>query len=90
MIYELMPKRLQLLKEAVPDLKRVAVTYLSGDVNADRVFKSLAEPATRLGIAIVPVEIRDLDGLEMDFKKIVKQNARGLLPVPGGFSFSTG
>jgi putative ABC transport system substrate-binding protein len=87
LIYELMPKRLQLLKEAVPGLKRVAVMYLSGDVNADRVFKLLAEPAKQMGITIVPVEIRDLDGLEMGFKQVVKQNAGGLLPVPGGFFF---
>ena len=87
LIYELMPKRLQLLKEAVPGLKRVAVMYLSGDVNADRVLKLLAEPAKQMGVAIVPVEIRDLDGLETGFKQVVKQNAGGLLSVPGGFFF---
>jgi len=85
--YELMPKRLQLLKEAVPGLKRVAVMYLSGDVNADRVLKLLAEPAKQMGVTIVPIEIRDLDGLEMGFKQVVKQNAGGLIPVPSGFFF---
>lgn len=87
LIYELMPKRLQLLKEAAPALKRVAVMYLSGDVNADRVFKLLAEPAKRLGVTIIPVEILDLDELEMEFKQVVKQNAGGLISVPGGFFF---
>lgn len=87
LIYELMPKRLQLLQQAVPGLKRVAVMYLSGDVNADRVFKLLAEPAKGLGVTIVPVEIRDLDGLEAGFRQVVKQNAGGLLTAPGGFFF---
>lgn len=87
LIYELMPKRLQLLKEAVPGLKRVAVMYRIADGNSDRALKFLAEPAKRLGLTIIPVEIRDLDGLEVGFKQVVNQNAGGLLSVPGGFFF---
>jgi hypothetical protein len=41
LIYELMPKRLQLLKQAVPGLTRVAVMYPTEDGNAQRVLKSL-------------------------------------------------
>ena len=46
--YELMPKRLALLKEAVPALTRVAVLYRKGNINAARVISALAEPAKSL------------------------------------------
>ena len=85
--YEVMPKRLQLLREAVPGLKRVAVMYRSADGNADRALKLLADPARKLGLTIIPVEIRDLDGLEMGFKQLGKQKVGGILVVPDSFFF---
>ncbi len=87
LIYELMPKRLQLLKQAAPGLTRVAVMYRIGDGNADRVLKSLAEPARSLGLTIIPAEIRDIDGLELVFNQVIRQKAGGLLTVPDGFFF---
>ena len=87
LLFELMPKRLQLLKEAVPGLTRVALLYRAGDANAERMLKSLAEPARGLGIMIVPGEIRDADGFEKAFEQFARQNARGLLQVPNACFF---
>ena len=85
--YELVPKRLALLKSAVPGLRRVAVMYRAGDANADRVLKSLAEPARALGLTIVPGEISDAAGLERAFEQFSQQKADGIVQAPDAFFF---
>ena len=77
--YELIPKRLQLLKEAVPRLTRVAVMYRTGDANADRVLKSLAEPAKTLGLTIIPGEVRAARDFERAFEQFAQQKAGGIV-----------
>lgn len=85
--YELMPKRLALLKEAVPGLKRVAVLYHAGDANADQVIKSLAEPARALGLTIIAGEVPDAGGFERTFEELARQRAGAILLVPDAFFF---
>lgn len=87
LIYELMPKRLQLLKEAVPGLTRVALVHRPGDVNLDRMLKLLAEPARSLGLTIVLGEVRDAADLERAFEQIVRQKTGGILLAPDGLFF---
>lgn len=79
--YELMPKRLALLKEAVPDLTRVAVLYRTGDVNAARAIKLLAEPAKKLGLAMIQAEVGDAAGLERAFEHLARQKVDGFMVV---------
>jgi len=62
---ELTPKRLQLLKELVPDAARIAIVWNSSDRAMDLRAKEFAATATRLGVTMVPVPIResgDIDG----------------------------
>jgi putative tryptophan/tyrosine transport system substrate-binding protein len=62
---ELTPKRLQLLKELVPDAARIAIVWNSSDRAMDLRAKEFATTATRLGVTMVPVPIResgDIDG----------------------------
>ena len=87
MITELIPKRLQLLKEAVPALTRVALMYSMGQPDADRLLKSLAGPARTLGLAIIPSEVRDADGIEQAFEQVVQQKAGGFILVGDGFTY---
>jgi putative ABC transport system substrate-binding protein len=82
-----MPKRLALLKQAVPGLTRVAVMYRIEDPQADRVLKSLAEPARSLGLTIIPAGVRNAGGLEPAFEQIAKQKADGILSVADGLFF---
>jgi len=77
--YELIPKRLQLLKEAVPGLTRVAVIYRAGDANADRVLESLAQPARTLGLAVIPGEVRVAGEFERAFEQLARQKAGGIV-----------
>lgn len=85
--YELMPKRLALLKEAVPGLTRVAVLYRAGDVNAERANRILAKPAKTLGLSIVQAEVGDAATLERSFENIARQNANGVIVIADVFFF---
>jgi putative ABC transport system substrate-binding protein len=87
MSLELMPKRLQLLKEALPRLARVALLYRKGDPNSDRVLASLAEPARSLGLAIVPGGVGDPGEIERAFEQFAREKASGILVVPDVFFF---
>jgi putative ABC transport system substrate-binding protein len=81
---ELGGKRLELLKEAVPKLARVAVLYdpavLAGVREAKEV---LPVAAHALGLTIRSWEVRDADGLERVFAALNKQRPDGLY-LPGG------
>jgi putative ABC transport system substrate-binding protein len=85
--YELLPKRLQLLKEAVPSLTRVAVLYRAAEDSAGRLLEALVEPARALGIVVVPVAVRDGAALEEVFDGLARQKADGVLLVPDALFF---
>ena len=53
-------KRLQILKEIVPDLKRVAVLSPIGDPNVGFDIKSLGLAAHELGVTLLPVDITSI------------------------------
>ena len=81
---ELGGKRLELLKEAVPKLARVAVLYnpaIPG--TALEVKEALPVAAQALKLTIQPWEVRAADGFEKVFAALSKQRPDGLY-VPGG------
>jgi putative ABC transport system substrate-binding protein len=81
---ELGGKRLELLKEAVPKLARVAVLYdpaISGTTR--EVKEDLPVAARALGLIIRSWEVRDADGFEQVFAALNKERPDGLY-VPGG------
>jgi putative ABC transport system substrate-binding protein len=81
---ELSGKRLELLKEAVPKLARVAVLYDPGTPGSVReVKKDLPVAARALKLTIQPWEVRDTEGFESVFAAPNKQRPDGLY-VPGG------
>jgi putative ABC transport system substrate-binding protein len=80
---ELTGKRLELLKEAVPKMARVAVLYeptIPGNVIQVKEAQATA-PALRL--MIQPMDVGDLGGFEKVFAALSKQISDGLY-VPGG------
>jgi len=87
MTTEMITKRLQLLKQAVPGSRRIALMYSMGQPDADRLLKSLAGPARTLDLAIIPGEIRGADGIELAFEEIVRQHAGGIILVGDGFTY---
>ena len=81
---ELGGKRLELLKEAVPKLARVAVLYDPTSPSSVREVKEVLPVAARaLGLTIQPWEVRAADGFEKVFAALNKQRPDGLY-VPGG------
>ena len=81
---ELGGKRLELLKEAVPKLARVAVLYdpaIPG--NAREVKEDLPGAARALGLTVQPWEVRAADDFDRVFAALNKQRPDGLY-VPGG------
>jgi len=82
---ELGGKRLELLKEAVPKVARVAVLYdptVQGSVLD--VKEVLPVAARALGLTIQPWEVRDADGLEKVFAALSNERPDGLyVPTSG-------
>ena len=81
---ELGGKRLELLKEAVPKLARVAVLYDPANPGSVREVKEVLPVAARaLGLTIQPWEVRAADDFDKVFAALNKQRPDGLY-VPGG------
>ena len=82
---ELGGKRLELLKEAVPKLARVAVLYdpaIPGSLH--EVKELLPADARALKLTIQPWEIRAVDDFEKVFAALNKQRPDGLYPMTAG------
>ena len=76
---ELGGKRLELFKEAVPKLARVAVFYDPGNSpNVIEVKEVLPVAARALRLTIQPWEVRDADGFEKVFAALSKERPDGL------------
>ena len=81
---ELGGKRLELLKEAVPKLARVAVLYDPAvPASVLEVKEVLPVAARALGLTIQPWEVRDADDFDRVFAALNKQRPDGLY-VPAG------
>jgi putative tryptophan/tyrosine transport system substrate-binding protein len=81
---ELGGKRLELLKEAVPKVARVAVLYNPTiPSNVLEVKENLPAAARALRLTIQPWEVRDADDFERVFAALNKQRPNGLY-VPSG------
>jgi putative tryptophan/tyrosine transport system substrate-binding protein len=77
-------KRLELLKEAVPKLARVAVLYEPANPTSVREVKEVLPVAARaLGLTIQPWEVRDAGGFERVFAALNKQRPDGLYVSSG-------
>ena len=82
---ELGGKRLELLKEAVPKLARVAVLYDLANLSSVLSVKEVFPVAARaLGLTIQPWEVRDVEGFEKVFAALSKQRPDGLYVLGGG------
>ena len=81
---ELGGKRLELLKEAVPKLARVAVLYDPANPASVLEVKEVLPVAARaLGLTIQPWEVRDADDFEKVFAALNKQRPDGLYVLGG-------
>ena len=84
---DLSGKRLSLLKEAVPNLSRVALLTDVTDQYRDRSVKAYQTSGEQLGIALMPVLISKPDDIEPLFAKIAEDHANGVVRGIGSIMF---
>jgi putative ABC transport system substrate-binding protein len=76
---DLSPKRLELLRDMVPNLFNVAVLLPAGNPTSGPILESLRAAAKGLGVRILPVETQTARDVEDAFTVIVKQQARAMI-----------
>jgi len=76
---ELAGKLLELLKEAVPGISRVAVLW--NPDHADPEFRETQNAAAKLGVKIQPLQVRQPADFDPAFKACVSERAEGLILV---------
>jgi len=81
--HELGGKRLELLKDAVPKLARVAVLYQPSPSDVRELKEVLPAAARALGLSLQPWEVRGADGFEKVFAALNKQRPDGLYMLAG-------
>jgi putative tryptophan/tyrosine transport system substrate-binding protein len=88
---QLVPKRLELLKELLPKVTRVAVLWHPGAF-ADRTMKDMwkeIEAAARtLGVQLHPAEVRNSDELEGAFSRMTRERTEAVLLFPSTLFFN--
>jgi putative tryptophan/tyrosine transport system substrate-binding protein len=85
---ELGGKRLELLKEAVPKLSRVAVLYEAGNRNSILQLNEVQTAARALGLTVRTWEVRDTDGFEKVFATQNKERLDGLYVFGGPLMYA--
>ena len=79
---QLSAKRLQLLKEALPDLGRVAVLWPSANQGQALALQETEMGARALGLQLVPVPVREPADLEGAFETVTRSRAEALIELP--------
>jgi putative ABC transport system substrate-binding protein len=81
MLHELNGKRLELLKEVVPKLLRVAVLGDRDHQNYNVQMKEIEAAAQALGLQLQPVQLRAVEDLENSFSSMMARDRAGALIV---------
>jgi putative ABC transport system substrate-binding protein len=81
-------KRLELLKETVPKLSRVAVLWDPQDPSAAQQWKESQLPARELGLQLHSMEIRSPNDFESAFKEAIKARSAGIAVTSGALALS--
>jgi len=79
-------KRLQLLKEMLPKLSRVAVLYHSGD-DWDNYWQEMGRVAPQLGLTLSKVPVARPEDIEGAVAAAVRQHAGALIVFPDAITF---
>ncbi|MBR1088628.1 ABC transporter substrate-binding protein [Bradyrhizobium manausense] len=76
-------KRLQMLKEAVPSLERIAVLAAQGDSNVLFAMNSIEQAASEMHVALKTIYVKTADDLPAAFAEIQQSNVGGLIVIAG-------
>jgi putative tryptophan/tyrosine transport system substrate-binding protein len=76
-------KRLQILKEIIPALERIAVLGARGDPNVQFALASLGKLAPAVGVILTPIDVKSSDDLLAAFEEMRRRRTEGLIVVAG-------
>ena len=79
--FELAPKRLELLKEAVPRVSRVAVLWNPDSRNSAQGLPETETAAPSLGIKLQSIRVKAPDDFEQAFSAMKKERAGAFIPL---------
>jgi putative ABC transport system substrate-binding protein len=88
---ELVPKRLALLKEALPKISRIAVLWHPGafsELTIRDMLKEIAEAAGTLGVQLQLVKVRGPDEFDQAFSTMARERAEALFQFPSVMLFN--
>jgi putative ABC transport system substrate-binding protein len=88
MVPDLGGKRLELLKELLPRLARVAVLWNAANPYPARVFKEVQAAGRTLGIEVQSLEVRDPDDFDGAFQTVQRQHPDALMTVEDPLTFN--
>jgi putative ABC transport system substrate-binding protein len=83
-------RRLQILKEIMPNLERVAVLRASGDANVRFAMESLDQAAPMLGVTLTWFDIKSGDDLPATIPDMQRRGSEALLVVAGALTYVNG
>ncbi len=78
---EVSAKRLELLKEAVPNLSRVAVLWNSADGAMTLMFREIQKAARTLGVAIRPLGVQEPEDFDQAFTAMIQERPDALVVI---------
>jgi ABC-type uncharacterized transport system substrate-binding protein len=85
---ELNGKRLELLREALPTLKRVAILWNSRSDVSRMALEGTETAAKLLGVRLEAIEARDAQDIERAFNGVVRSRAAAILTIADAFLWS--
>lgn len=88
MAIELSPKRLQMLKELVSNLRRVAIIWNTADAGMVLRYQTSDAAAQTLGIAIQPFGVREPDDIDRAFEVMTRDKPDALLVIAEALTIS--
>jgi putative ABC transport system substrate-binding protein len=83
-------KRLQILKEIVPKVNRVAVLQAQGDANVKFAMASLEGAAPNLGIHLSPIPISSSSDIAAAFDEMRQSQSEALIVIAGLLTYRNG
>jgi putative ABC transport system substrate-binding protein len=83
---ELAGKRVEMLKELVPSLGRIAVLYNPSDPNKRLEFGQVKDAGQRLGIAARDFEVTNAEDIDQAFAAIATERAQALIVLVDAFT----
>jgi putative ABC transport system substrate-binding protein len=78
---ELSAKRLQILEEAIPSARRIAVLWNADDLGMTLRYEATKEEAPKLGVAIVPLGVHAPDDFDVAFASLTRDHPDAIMMV---------